>query len=76
MASRIKVDEVTNGENLEQLLFLLVGNFVDLIMLLEILILVGPYQNGNPFVTLPTQDASNLISVLNLVVLVEMRIGI
>ena len=51
--------------DLEQLLFLLVEQTsVDRLMLLEILILVGPYCKRNPFVTLPTQDASNLGAVL------------
>ena len=66
MASRIKVDEVTNRGESGAVAFPTGGaNFSGPINVTGNIDFSGTLlQNGNPFVTLPTQDASNLGAVL------------
>ena len=66
MASRIKVDEVTNLAQSGAVSFPTGGaNFTGAIDVQGNINFTGTLlQNGSPFVTLPTQDATNLGSVL------------
>ena len=66
MASRIKVDEVTNLAQSGAVSFPTGGaNFTGNVDVNGNIDFSGDLlQNGSPFVTLPTQDASNLGSVL------------
>ena len=66
MASRIKVDEVTNLAQSGAVSFPTGGaNFSGNVGVTGNIDFSGQLlQNGSPFVTLPTQDASNLGSVL------------
>ena len=66
MASRIKVDEVTNLAQSGSVSFPTGGaNFSGSVNVSGNIDFTGQLlQNGSPFVTLPTQDASNLGSVL------------
>ena len=66
MASRIKVDEVTNLAQSGSVAFPTGGaNFSGQVNVTGNIDFTGQLlQNGSPFVTLPTQDATNLGSVL------------
>ena len=66
MASRIKVDEVTNLAQSGAVAFPTGGaNFSGAVNVTGNIDFTGQLlQNGSPFLTLPTQDATNLGSVL------------
>ena len=77
MASRIKVDEVTNLAQSGAVAFPTGGaNFSGNVAVTGNIDFSGDLlQNGSPFVTLPTQDATNLVQFLGQVVHLEMHTG-